>query len=77
MRRSGHRDLVAAVDAFGLERIAPASALAGDIVALPTDDEVFGAALCVAVGNGRVLGFHEGVCAVLEPKAFLAAWRAI
>lgn len=77
LRKLGHGSLVDAMDATGLPRIAPASALAGDILALPSDEEAFGAALCVAVGNGRALGFMGGVCVVMQPKAYLAAWRSI
>lgn len=74
LKRSGFADLMAAVDGQGLARIAPAAALPGDIIALPADD-VFGCALTVALGNGRVLGYFEGGCQVIEPKAFLTAWR--
>lgn len=44
------------LDALGLERIAMASALAGDLIALP-GPEPFNAALGVAVGNGKALAF--------------------
>lgn len=74
LRRLGFADIMEAVDALGLERIAPARAMAGDIVALPAEGP-FGCALTVAVGNGRLLGFLEGRCQVVEPKAFVAAWR--
>lgn len=76
MRQLGFKNLPEAVDAAGLERIAPASALPGDIIALETDaDSIFGCALTVAVGNGRVLGFQEGVCVVMQPHSYLTAWR--
>lgn len=76
LRRLGFSDLAEAVDALGLVRIAPASALPGDIVALEMEGATgFGCALTVACGNGRVLGFMGGVCAPLEPAAFVAAWR--
>jgi hypothetical protein len=65
------------IDSFGLQRIAPAAALAGDIVALPTDHPL--GALSVAVGNGRLLAFLEGEAGavVIEPHAFLCAWRTV
>lgn len=77
LRKAGFDDLVAAVDSLGLDRIAPLAALPGDIIALPTDGEGFGCALAVAVGNGRVIGFKDGVGQVLQPLAYVAAWRAV
>lgn len=80
LRQEGYASLMAAVDAFGLPRIAPASALPGDIVALPAEEgNPFGCALTVSVSNGRVVGFQEiegqGVGAVLQPLEYVAAWR--
>ena len=76
MRKLGFKSLIEAVDAAGLERIAPAAALPGDIVALETEaDSDFGCALTVAIGNGRVVGFLNGVGAVLQPSSYLTAWR--
>lgn len=74
LRRLGHSTLLEAVDAVGLERIAPARAMAGDLIAVPADGE-FGCALGVCIGNGRVLGFLEGRCQVVQPKDVLTAWR--
>ena len=75
--RAGHDSLEAALDALGLSRIAPAAALVGDVVALPGDDAM--TSLTVALGNGRVLGWHQDSpgCAVLQPVAFETAWRVI
>ena len=75
LRKLGFADLIAAVDALGLERIPPAAALPGDLVAMPCAPGPFGCALMVAVGNGRVLGFSDGVCAVFQPLEFVTAWR--
>jgi len=76
MRKLGFKNLLEAVDAAGLERIAPAAALPGDIVALETEaDSAFGCALTVSIGNGRVVGFLNGVGAVLQPSSYLTAWR--
>lgn len=75
LRHLGHDTLAAALDAQGLSRIAPAAAVVGDIVELPGEPP-FGA-LSVAVGNGRVLGYHEDTAGaeILQPTAFVAAWR--
>jgi len=75
LRKMGYEDVKAAVDAVGLPRIAPAMALAGDILALPS--ERFGGALFIALGNGRVLGYFDGQFQVGEPLIFDAAWRSI
>jgi hypothetical protein len=76
LKRTGFADLAEGVDALGLPRIAPARAVAGDLVAMPGEDgDPFGCVLTVALGNGRVLGFIEGVCQALEPRAFVTAWR--
>lgn len=75
LRSLGFANLIEAVDSLELERIAPARAVAGDIVALPCEDERWGCALTVAVGNGRVIGFLEDVAQVVRPVSFVAAWR--
>jgi hypothetical protein len=74
----GHADLPAAIDALGFERIPPAAAIVGDLVQLPgTDDRL--PALTIALGNGRVVGWHEdiphGGADVLQPIEFVRAWR--
>ncbi|MFV1919132.1 hypothetical protein VPH46_06835 [Sphingomonas sp. MJ1 (PH-R8)] len=76
LQRSGFEDLAAAIDAMGLPRIAPAAAWVADLVLLPAEGP-FGGALSVAVGNGRVLGYHEDVdgADILQPVQYLAAWR--
>lgn len=75
MRRAGFKSLIEGVDSV-LPRIAPASALPGDIIALEAEaGSPFGCALTVAVGNGRVFGFFEGVGGVVQPIKFVSAWR--
>ena len=76
LKRAGFEDLVAAVDSLGLERIAPAAALPADLVMLPAPAPFLGA-LTMAVGNGRVLGWHEDVetAEILQPLEYVAAWR--
>jgi len=77
LKRTGFASLIDYVDSLGLERIAPASALAADIVALPTDHPL--GSLSVNVGNGRLLAYVDGYtdAVVIEPKAFVCAWRVI
>ena len=76
LKRAGHHSLEDAVDALGLERIAAAAALPADLILLPAEGP-FGGALTMAVGNGRVLGYHEDLegADILQPVQFLAAWR--
>ncbi len=78
LARAGFANLPDAIDALGLPRIAPAAALVGDIVQLEADSDL--GALFVAVGNGRVLGYHEAAtgAVVMQPTgAPLAAWRTL
>lgn len=78
MRKAGFNTLLDGLDAMGLPRIAPAMALQGDLIAMPVDpeeDNPFGAALTVAMANGRILGFSGGVCTTWAPTQFVAAWR--
>lgn len=75
IRRTGFASLLEMMDACGLERIAPAAALPGDIIALPSGD-AFGCSLAVALGDGLVLGLVEGqTFQPLIPHQFVAAWR--
>lgn len=75
LRRAGVATLVEAVDLMKLPRIAPAAALPGDLVAMPGEAPF--EALAVAVGNGRVLGFHQDAegAIVQQPREYVAAWR--
>ncbi|WP_230770713.1 DUF6950 family protein [Sphingomonas sp. Leaf4] len=77
LRRAGYATLAEAMDGLGLQRIPPAAALPGDIVMVPSDGAWSGS-LMVAVGNGRTIGWAEGLEAadVFQPVAFVAAWRA-
>lgn len=76
LKRAGYDTLGSALDGLGLERVAPAAARVADIVMIPGEAPLDGA-LTIAVGNGRVLGFHEdiGTADILQPVEFLAAWR--
>ena len=71
----GHDSLLAAMDATGLARIAPAAAWPGDIVGLPANDDQFDVALTLAIGNGRVFGLIDGAFHPSRPLKFVAAWR--
>lgn len=77
LRDEGFAGLAEAVDAM-LPRIAPAMAIQGDLIGMETEGEVWDVALCVAVGNGRVLGIRDGVAMILQPDLSKAvtAWRA-
>jgi hypothetical protein len=64
--------------ALGLERIAPAEALPGDIVAFEGfNPETFGVALGVAIGQGRIVGFANDICDYAPDSVCVAAWRAL
>lgn len=71
----GYGSLAEALDGFGFDRIAPAAALAGDIVQLPAVDEL--GALAIALTNGRIIGYHQDAAGavVLQPVQMVAAWR--
>lgn len=58
------------------DRIPPAAALPGDIIALPSDDG-FGCSLAVALDNGRVLALNPatGLIEPMIPHLFVCAWR--
>lgn len=83
LKSLGFKNLIEAMDGLGLPRIAPARALQGDVIALPTDHKV--GALSVAVGNGRVIGFIDGSpdAEIFNQTEFLTddrgpcAWRVI
>lgn len=72
LKRAGFETVEAALDAR-FDRIAPAAALPGDIIALPGVDAF--PALAIRLSNNAVLHTSNGGFAVSEPKAFVAAWR--
>lgn len=77
LKANGFASLVELVDAMGLERIPPASALPGDLIAMPTDADGFGCSLAVALDNGRVLALNPatGLIEPMIPHLFVCAWR--
>jgi len=78
LKRNNFASLVDLMDATGLERIAPAMARPGDIVALPSEPgDGFGCSLTVALADGRVLASNPltGLFEPMTPHVFVAAWR--
>lgn len=77
MKERGWATLADMMDAV-LPRILPAEAIVGDVVELPSENAAFGA-LCISVGNGRVMGYfdgHDGLAVMQPVSAPIAAWRA-
>ncbi|WP_453978548.1 DUF6950 family protein [Brevundimonas sp. Marseille-Q4549] len=78
LKRTGFASLVELIDAMELQRIPPAAALPGDIIAMPTDEaNGFGCSLAVALENGRVLGLNPATNLIepMIPHLFVCAWR--
>ena len=77
LKKHGLSSMLEAMDATECSRIGAASALVGDVIALPGEGTVWDAALVVSLGNGRALGFQDGVCHVLQPDLThaITAWR--
>lgn len=71
----GYADMLDALDKLGLERIPPAAALPGDLIAIPTGSPL--GCITVVLSNGRVAGYHDDVVGleVLQPVEYVAAWR--
>lgn len=72
---AGFETIGAALDAMGLPRIPPAAALPGDVIELPSENNL--AALAIALGNGRIVAYHPDMpgATVLQPLDFVTAWR--
>ena len=84
LKALGFANLIEAIDSLGFARIAPARALAGDLVALETDHDV--GCISVAMGNSNYLAFtdHSPNAEVLTgPTGFArddlgyCAWRTL
>jgi hypothetical protein len=73
LRQVGFETLGAAMDRY-FPRIEPARMLLGDFVEMPGMDGF--SSLAIAVGNGRVLGFHESIphADILQPILISGAW---
>ena len=79
MKKRGLANIGDALAALGLEEIAPASTLAGDIIEMQGVDDGL-PALVIALGNGRVLGWHDdgALGVVVFPwLSAIRAWRAM
>jgi hypothetical protein len=76
LRAAGHASLRDAVSAQGLAEIAPAEAIVGDLMLMPSVDDLGGLGVCL--GNGRVLIYHEEIdtgAVVAQPIEMVTAWR--
>lgn len=76
MRKLGHATLADWVDSAGIERIAPARVVAGDVLQLPAEHPLGG--LAVALGNGAAVAWMEGVpggAITIRPLLFVNAWQ--
>lgn len=76
LKKLGHDSLIDMMDAH-FPRIPPAAALVGDVISIPGQEGP--GALFVALGNGRVLGWHEDAegAVVMQPSEYVAAWRVL
>lgn len=74
LRVLGFASLSEAMD-HHFRRIEAHQVLAGDIVEMPGGNGFSG--ITIAVGNGRVLGFHEDIphCDILQPVMISGVWR--
>jgi hypothetical protein len=72
LERMGFETVEAALD-VRFDRIAPASAWVGDIIALPSDGPF--PALAIRLPNGRILHSFSSGFTISEPLHFTAAWR--
>lgn len=75
--KAGYADLGQVMDGLGYLRIPPAAALPCDVIGLAAEE--LDVSLALALGNGRVLGFHgdaEGAV-VMQPLEYVAAWSAV
>ena len=74
LAKVGYAHLAEALDDH-LPRIAPASALLGDIMEIEGDGSL--GSMGVYVGNGRIFCYHElhELPVIFQPAAPLAAWR--
>lgn len=76
LEAKGWASLTAMMDSL-LPAIPPARAVLGDVVEMPSDDDVFGA-LAVVAGNGRLMGYFgatDGLAIVQPTLVPIGAWR--
>ena len=82
MKRLGYTGIDDALDRLGLERIAPAFALPGDLLGFESSSPAFGVALGVTLSAGKCCAFIDdtsiGFIAVVGWAHFAkTAWRVI
>ncbi len=73
----GYETLPALIDGIGLQNIAPASALLGDVVSFACDDPLGGVG--IVHGNGNMMCFHEDhlTPVIMSMDQIDQAWRVI
>ena len=78
LSRLGVKTMEDLADAMNFERIAPASAIVGDIVGLPggTEEEPW-TALGIHCGGERILAFANGTCEYGPVSVCSVAWRLV
>lgn len=72
IKRMGFESLFGIADSM-FDRITPAKALVGDIIALPSDDPL--GALAIKLSNNRIMNAWEDGFVIATPHLFEAAWR--
>lgn len=84
LKRAGFDSLIEVVDTLGFQRIAPAAAIIGDLVALPTESPLGSLAVCV--GPAQFLAYGEdfaGATVISGVKQFVedakgpCGWRTL
>lgn len=79
IRAAGYGSMADGLDALGLPRIAPAAALVGDIIEMPSAIAELGA-MTIAMGNGRIFGWWDDGAqgaVVMQPVEMVRAWRVM
>lgn len=79
LKEQGCETIADLLDKVGLRRIAPASAMPGDLLFLPGDGGEGIGAVGIALGNGALLGFHEDHVGLVTMRALdvSAAWSVL
>lgn len=77
LRARGFDGLGAAMDALGLERIAPAMAVMGDVIGVETEGDLWDCGLTVRVSPQFVLGLYDGAAQPMQLNLAhaITAWR--
>jgi hypothetical protein len=77
LKELGFETLPDLVDSLGLEPIAPASTILGDVVSFQSDDPIGG--LGIVWGNGNMMAFHESCLTpvIMTMGKIDKAWRVL